>query len=222
MRYLLFDADETIWDFHATEEIGLRKVFSSFGIDYSEEMIAFYEEGNILCWGEYENGSLELDDLEVKRWKLFFDHIGRKEDAGDAAALFRNVLAHNGKLLCGAEEFLESIRQYPKSIVTNGISSIQRQRHKDTGTERFFENIFISSELGPHKPQKELFDMVLGILGRDRSECVMIGDSEKSDIQGAVNAGIDSIYINFSGKKSGKATWSVSSYRELEDLIRRI
>ena len=50
----------------------------------------------------------------------------------------------------------------------------------------------------------------------------MIGDSEHSDIRGAVNAGMESIYINFSGKKCDIATWSVSSYTELEALIRRI
>ncbi len=50
----------------------------------------------------------------------------------------------------------------------------------------------------------------------------MIGDSERSDIMGAVNAGMESIYISFKGEKSSLATYSVSSYRELEDLIRSI
>ncbi len=223
MRYLLFDADQTIWDFNATEKIGLGKVFESCFLPSSEEMKAAYMVGNLLCWKEYEDGSLTLDELEVKRWRLFFDRIGRKDlSPEDAASAFREALAHNGRMLPGAVEFLESITERPKSLVTNGISYIQRQRLKDTGCEKYFDRIFISSEIGPHKPQKELFDAVLGAIEKTKDECVMIGDSEHSDIQGAVNAGIDSIYLNFSGRKSDLATWSVSSYDELRDLIGRI
>ena len=223
MRYLLFDADQTIWDFNATEKIGLGKVFESCFLTSFEEMKDAYMVGNLLCWKEYEDGTLTLDELEVKRWRLFFDRIGRKDlSPENAAALFREALAHNGRMLPGAVEFLESIKERPKSLVTNGIAYIQRQRLRDTESEKYFDNIFISSEIGYHKPQKELFDAVLRALGKTGDECVMIGDSEHSDIQGAVNAGIDSIYLNFSGKKSDAATWSVSSYDELRDLIGRI
>ena len=223
MRYLLFDADQTIWNFKATEEIGLRSIFSSIGISYDSTSLDSYMIGNLQCWKEYEDGMLSLDELETKRWNLFFKRIGRNDlSAEDAAKRFKFLLAHNGRLLDGAEDFLKSISDCPKSLVTNGISEIQRQRLKDTATDRFFEHIFISSEIGWHKPQKELFDEILSVLGKKREECVMIGDSEHSDIAGANNAGIDSIYINFEGKTSLQATWSVSSYRELRDLIRRI
>ncbi len=220
MRYLLFDADQTIWDFNATEKIGLKIVFESSSLPMTQEMIDAYMAGNLLCWRDYEDGKLTLDELEVKRWRLFFEHIGKGDgNAEEAASLFKEALAHNGLLLPGAEDFLESIAGRPKSLVTNGIASIQRQRLKDTGCDRHFEKIFISSEIGWHKPQKELFTTVLSALGKTRDECVMIGDSIHSDIEGAANAGIESIYLNFEGKECPLATWSVSSYDELRVLI---
>lgn len=223
MRYLLFDADQTIWDFNATEKIGLETVFSSFFIPMSKEMIDAYMTGNLLCWRDYEDGRLTLEELEVKRWRLFFERTGKEDgNAEEAAALFKEALAHNGILLPGAGEFLTSISERPKSLVTNGIASIQRQRLKDTGCERHFENIFISSEIGYHKPQKELFAYVLKSLGKNAGECVMIGDSIHSDIEGAAGAGIESIYLNFEGRKAEEATWSVSSYDELRALIETI
>ncbi len=222
MKYLLFDADETLWNFKVTEEIGLRKLFSSFHMEYDEKTIEDYEVGNRACWKAYEDGTLDLDTLEVKRWDLFFKRRGLDYSPLEAALLFRNLLAHNGILLDGASLFLESIKERPKSLVTNGIASIQRQRLKDTGIEKYFDNIYISSEIGFHKPQKELFEFILTNLGKEKDECIMIGDSENSDIMGAVNAGMESIYLNFDGKKSDKATYSVSSYKELENLIRRI
>ncbi len=222
MRYLLFDADETLWDFKATEDIGLRRIFSLYDIEYTEEMFNAYMEGNLLCWREYECGALSLDDLEIKRWELFFKKIKRNLPAEETAKIFKDTLAHNGILLPGAGEFLDNIKDCPKSLVTNGISSIQRQRLKDTGIEPYFDNIFISSEIGYNKPQKELFEYIFRTIGKTNKECIMIGDSEHSDIQGAVNVGMESIYINFNGIKSETATYSASSYKELEALIRRI
>jgi len=223
MRYLLFDADQTIWDFNATEKIGLGIVFESSFLPMSKEMIDAYMVGNLQCWRDYEDGKLTLDELEVKRWRLFFDRIGKGDgNAEEASFLFKEALANNGLLLPGADDFLLSIAGRPKSLVTNGIAYIQRRRLKDTGCDRHFEKIFISSEIGWHKPQKELFTTVLSALGKTRDECVMIGDSIHSDIEGAANAGIESIYLNFEGKKCPLATWSVSSYDELRALIETI
>ncbi len=222
MKYLLFDADETLWNFKATEEIALRKLFNHYSIEYNENSIMDYEEGNHRCWAEYEEGKMTLDVLETERWALFFSRIERDEDENEAALLFRDALAHNGILLQGAKDFLERIKTRPKSLVTNGIASIQRERLKDTAIEPYFENIFISSEIGYNKPQKELFDYILEKIGKRKEECIMIGDSERSDIQGAVNAGMESIYINFEGKICEKATYNVSTYSALGELLSRI
>lgn len=222
MRYLLFDADETIWDFKKTEEIGFSVIFNHFGLENNQETIDKYMKGNLQCWQDYENGLISLEELETLRWELFFKRIDKNYSAKEAATIFGNTLANNGLFLDGAKEFLENISLYRKSLVTNGISHIQRQRAKDTHLKRYFENIFISEEIGFRKPQKELFDYVLNKIGKSKEECLMIGDSEKSDILGANRAGIDSIYLSFKGEKSNIATYSVSSYEKLEELIRRI
>lgn len=222
MKYLLFDADQTLWDFKKTEEIALSILFSHFNIPNNEEMIEKYMCGNNLCWKEYEEGKLSLDRLETKRWELFFSKTGLSYSAEEAATLFGNSIAENGLLLEGAEDFLTSILDIPKALVTNGIARIQRRRLKDTKIEKYFDHIFISDEIGYHKPQKELFLYVLQKIGKKSKDCIMIGDSEKSDIEGAISVEMESIYFSQSGKKSAIATYSVSSYRELEELIRRI
>lgn len=222
MKYLLFDADQTLWDFKKTEEIALSILFSYYNIPNNEEMIEKYMSGNNLCWKEYEEGKLSLDELEIKRWELFFSKSGLSYSAKDAAKLFGKAIAENGILLDGAEDFLLSISDYPKALVTNGIARIQRRRLKDTKIEKYFDYIFISDEIGFHKPQKELFLYVLQKIGKESKDCIMIGDSEKSDIKGAISVNMESIYFSLEGKKSTLADYSVSSYKELEELIRRI
>ncbi|MGN1163580.1 MAG: YjjG family noncanonical pyrimidine nucleotidase [Candidatus Ornithospirochaeta sp.] len=221
--YLLFDADQTIWNFNETERISLSLLFSSLGLDDTKETRDAYEEGNLWCWDAFEKGVITLEELETMRMALFFRNLGRNEDdAPSAAERYARFLSENAVMLSGAEEMLRSLSDYPKALVTNGLARVQRGRIKDTGIDKYFTHIFISQEMGVHKPMKEFFETVLATIGEDKDNCIVIGDSEKSDIQGAVNSGIRSIYYSPSGKISPKATWSVSSYSEMVALIKSL
>lgn len=223
MRYLLFDADQTILDFNRTERVSLDRLFSLYGIEENLITMEKYRTANKFCWDSVENKSMTLEKLESERWRLFFESIGREDlNAKEAAIYFGNELGSNGFLLPGAKEMLNSLSSYRKSLITNGIAHIQRSRLKDTQIENYFERVFISQEIGEVKPQKGFFDYVFSVLNISKKETVVIGDSETSDIKGAKNYGLDSIYLSFEGKKSNEATWSVSSYRELIELIKKL
>jgi len=64
------------------------------------------------------------------------------------------------------------------------------------GLTEFFDGIFISSEVGYKKPSKEFFDRLLETYQLDPKTCLMIGNDESADIQGARLAGMDSLYIH--------------------------
>lgn len=218
--YLLFDADQTIWDFKETEKISLSLLFQKFSLSESDETLEAYQKGNHWCWDAFEKGEITLEELETRRMELFFQNLGRDNlKAEEAAEYYAECLENNGIMLPGAHEMLQSLSSYPKALVTNGIARIQWGRLRDTDSAKYFEHIFISQEMGVQKPRKEFFDIVLSKIKRDKDECIVIGDSEKSDIQGAVNSGIRSILYSPSGKSSALATWSVSSYKELVELI---
>lgn len=221
--YLLFDADQTIWDFLETERISLKALFDHLSLPDTKETKDAYEVGNLWCWDQFEKGNITLDQLEIMRMELFFKNLGRPDlDAEEAADLYATLLSENGIMLDGAREMLDSLSDIPKSLVTNGIAKVQRGRLRDTDTEKYFQHIFISQEMGVQKPKKEFFDIVLKTINRDKDECIVIGDSEKSDIQGAVDSSIKSIFFSPVGKKSPRATWTVSSYSEMIELIRSL
>ena len=49
---------------------------------------------------------------------------------------------------------------------------------------------------------------------------IMLGDSIEVDIQGAINAGIDQVYINHLGVEPAiKPTYTVNSLKELEEIF---
>lgn len=221
-KYLLFDADGTLYDFGKTEKIALSTLFSRYGLDYSDKNIEAYHKANDYCWREYEKGQMSQDYLKGYRFTRFLDSIESDLDGIKMGYDFLTLLADNGIMIDGAVDFLKSIDRRGKSMITNGIASVQRGRIIGTDTLSYFDNLFISEEMGVHKPNKDYFDMVLAKLKMSPDECLVIGDSENSDIQGAVNANIESVFINFNGLKSDKATYSVSSYKELYDLLKTI
>ena len=217
-EYLLFDADGTLYDFGKTEKIALSALFNELRIP--ENLLPVYHEGNRKCWDMYEKGEITLEELEPLRFQLFFDRIGNNADSTEAGNEYARLLGENGILIDGAREFLDEVRErYHLEIITNGIARVQKARFRGTDTLHYFENIFISQEIGYAKPDKRFFDFVISTLGADKESCLVIGDSLTSDIKGAVNSGLDSVYISFSGNKSEEAQWSVSSYTELLSLL---
>jgi putative hydrolase of the HAD superfamily len=97
--------------------------------------------------------------------------------------------------------FLRAVKESPRAaaLLSNGSPDLQRLKIEKSGLGEYFSDIFISGELGWRKPQREIFDHCLDALGWEPEETVMIGDSLKSDIQGARNSGISSIWINREG-----------------------
>ncbi len=217
-KYLLFDADNTLYDFTATENVAIRRLFDRYQIDFS--LLPIYHEGNRKCWDMYEHGELTLEKLETERFRLFVSAASLDRDPDAMGHDYSRFLGEAGIMIDGAVDFLKEIEgEYDLSLITNGIASVQRERIKRTDTAHFFSHIFISQEIGYAKPDKRFFDFVISTLGADKESCLVIGDSLTSDIKGAVNSGLDSVYISFSGNKSEEAQWSVSSYTELLSLL---
>lgn len=223
MLNLLFDADGTLYDFKATEDISLRKVFENYGIEYSTENLRIYHEKNSRLWELYEKGQVKQDVIKWKRFSDLFSALDLNYDGHEAGELYTDLLAENGIMIDGAVALLDKLYgKHKLYIITNGIAKTQHGRIDGTDTRKYYERIYISTEMGVQKPDKAFFDIVLSESGLDKKRSIVIGDSEKSDIMGAHNAGLKSIFISFTGEKSTLADYSVSSYDELLEYIDKL
>jgi putative hydrolase of the HAD superfamily len=100
----------------------------------------------------------------------------------------------------GVPEVLEQVKeQFPLAIVTNGSPAVQRFKLNESGLTDYFEVVVASGDIGIGKPRPEPFMAALDQLGVEASEAVMIGNSWSSDIQGAANLGMPSIWFNAEG-----------------------
>ena len=100
------------------------------------------------------------------------------------------------------------------AVVTNGAACLQREKLAASGLERHFDAVVVSGELGVGKPDPSVFRHALELLGADGG--VMIGDSLDRDIDGALAAGLDAVWINRFGSGPGRdGVPEISSLAEL-------
>ena len=123
----------------------------------------------------------------------------------------------------GAIEILEYLKGkgYKLYATTNGLSSTQFKRIKNSGIEPYFDKIFVSEEAGHQKPEKEYFDYVIAnIPEKDKSKMLVVGDSPSSDILGAVNSGLDACWFNPDNKPPKYNTkYQVHTLYELKNIL---
>jgi len=201
IRNVLFDLDDTLFDFHKAEKIALTKTLVHFGIDPTEETLALYSTINAAHWKRLELGEISREEVKVGRYRELFKTIGVECDPAKATAYYESMLAIGHYFMPGAPELLEELYgKYRLYIVSNGTAKVQEGRIGSSGIAKYMDGIFISQTLGANKPDKQFFDICFAeIPDFSLSETVIIGDSLSSDIKGGINAGITTVWFNPKG-----------------------
>lgn len=224
MLNILLDADETILDFPRSSKESFAYAMREAGLPCGEECFGQFKEINDSLWREYEKGTMPKSRLVVERFSRFFAARGIDADAAAVNRLYFGKLCRTGYLLAGADEFLKGLKSRGRVyLITNGTPPAQYGRLDSLGIRGLFDGIFVSDEIGAAKPSAVFFGYVLSSIGRRAEECVVIGDSLTSDIAGAVNAGIRSIWYDPSGAPSGQARpdYVAGSYEEILGTLDR-
>ena len=99
-------------------------------------------------------------------------------------------------------ELLEALApRYSLYLATNGAAAVQRRRLADAGILPYFQNIFISEEVGFHKPSPAFFHACFAAIpGFDPASALMVGDSLTSDIRGGRDAGLRTCWLDRLGR----------------------
>ena len=227
IRNVLFDLDDTLFDFHKAEKIALTKTLVHFGIDPTEETLALYSTINAAHWKRLELGEISREEVKVGRYRELFKTIGVECDPVKATAYYESMLAIGHYFMPGAPELLEELyRKYRLYIVSNGTAKVQEGRIGSSGIKKYMDGIFISQVLGANKPDKQFFDICFAeILDFSLSETVIIGDSLSSDIKGGINAGITTVWFNPKGIENDndiKPDYTIKELSEVPGLLSQI
>ena len=226
VEFLLLDLDDTILDFHKAEHIALSKTLRSLGLEPTEEVLSRYSVINKAHWERLEKKELTRPQVLLGRFETLFREYGIEVDPAKCASLYEENLSIGHYFLPGAEEALEVLsKKYKLYLVSNGTAKVQAGRLKSANISHFFDIIFVSQEVGADKPDITYFDRVFArIEGFQKEKAIIVGDSLTSDIQGGINAGIRTCWVNPKGKSVTHIVpdYQIESIAQLDALLERI
>ncbi|MEK9199278.1 YjjG family noncanonical pyrimidine nucleotidase [Ureibacillus sp. 179-F W5.1 NHS] len=197
-KTLLFDLDDTLLDFGATEEVALQKLFSHQQVELTPEIKANYKKLNRELWRAYEEDQMDRDEVVNTRFAILFKQYGIEVDGVALEKNYRKYLSEGHHLIEGALNLIKTLhKQFDLYVVSNGESKTQEKRLHDSGLAPYFKKVFVSEDTGYQKPMKEFFHVVFSqIENLDLTTTLIIGDSFSADITGGWNVGIDTCWIN--------------------------
>ena len=220
---LFLDIDNTLLDFTKAEAVAVRRVLIQYSLPNDDVAVETYSKINQMYWEKFERGEIPKSDIFEGRFKTLLERFGEVRDTKAISEDYCKNLSEGYFKVEHAEEILEYLKKkgYRLYATTNGLSSTQFKRIKNSGIEPYFDKIFVSEEAGHQKPEKEYFDYVISnIPEKDTSKMLIVGDSQSSDILAGINSSIDTCWYNPNGiEPKYHSKFVISTLLELKELL---
>ena len=226
---LFFDLDHTIWDFELNSketlwDLHLKYELEAKGINNFDEFYSIYSVHNHKLWDRYTKGFIKQEEL---RWKRIYLSLLDYKIADEALSKemsvdYLDILPNKKNLFPYTIEILEYLKSkdYSMHLITNGFESVQFKKIKNSNLADYFTEVITSEASNSLKPNKEIFEYALKASNAKLETSIMIGDNESADIQGAINAGMDSIFVNhLQIQPTVPATHTIIHLKELENIL---
>lgn len=201
--FLLFDLDDTLWNFKENSKEALQNIFDEYKLyryyPTFEDYFEYFEGHNKALWNLYGRQQITKEFLSVERFLAPLRPFGIMNTAlaTEMGSAYLDRCAEKTMVMPHAMETLRYLNQkYQLAIISNGFEEVQYRKIKRSGLADYFSHIFLSEQIGFHKPDPEFFNQVLYKLSATRNECLVIGDNFQTDIVGAMNAGLDQVFYN--------------------------
>ncbi len=228
-QHVFFDLDHTLWDFDANAEEALTELFAEFDLENILKIpfYPFYEKyiyHNKILWDRYHKGFIGADELKWKRmYRTLLDFKNGNEALSKTLSdRFLEILPFKKKVFPYTTEILDYLlaKEYALHLITNGFHNTQSHKLKSSGLDKYFQYVITSESSNSLKPKKEIFEYALNATSAEVNTSIMIGDNIDADIQGAINAGMDSIFVNHTGEEVFcAATYTITHLQQIENIL---
>jgi putative hydrolase of the HAD superfamily len=228
-EHLFFDLDHTIWDFETNSKEAMLDVYninqlSEKGVPDFDAFFEKYSYHNHRLWDKYSKGQLKQEELRWKRmwlslieFKIADEALSRKMGAS-----FLEILPNKNKLFPYTIEILSYLKNkgYQMHLITNGFEKVQFNKIEKSNISSYFIEVITSEGSNSLKPNKEIFEHALEKSGASIDKSIMIGDNIEADIIGAMNIGMDTIFVNHINAITDiQPTYTVYHLKELENIL---
>lgn len=222
---VLFDFDHTLFDSDASQAGAYDATARAVGLDDPDRWFPLFDRLNRELWRAVERHEITPNEVRHLRFERFVAEAGIDSDPGELAELYVEALGAHGELYDGVLDLVDRLAPDVRlAVVTNGLGDVQRPRLQRTGLAERLDAVVVSGEVGTAKPGAAIFDLVFAALGEpDRRRALMVGDSLGSDVQGGINAGIDTCWLApldaEPAPEASRPTHRISRLDELSRLV---
>lgn len=217
---IFFDMDNTLFPTAEFAELARRNAIRAMiemGLDRKEE--ALYRELKKLIREKGSNYPNHFDSLLKK--------LGIKRPAryiAAAVAAYHNTKSSIQPYPEVPKTLMElKERGYTLYVATNGNAVKQWDKLIRMGIHLFFDDVFVSEELGEEK-NTSFFRKVVRLAKANPKDCIMVGDRPRMDILPAKKLGIYTIRIMRGpySKEKGRADAEIKDFSELLPVIQKL
>ena len=239
-RSVFIDWDDTLGDWGTAARLAQEDVYQQFrisewGVGF-EDWYEVYHTHNAELWHLYGHGQIDRPFLMMDRFLhpiCAVKGIAKEEGesfkplAMEMSALFLAQTNAHFRLLPDAREVVAYLAsKYALTVVSNGFAEVQHYKLEKSGLLPYFRHVVLSEEVGALRPGARIFEVAMALNRRElpsleKEEVVMVGDSWGSDIEGAMNAGIDAIWISSEPSEQAlpEGVQAVRRLREVMDVL---
>jgi len=226
---LFFDLDHTLWDFETNSRETIQELYTNYrlaelGIVDFDGFYNTYSAHNHRLWDRYTKGFIKQEELRWKRvyLSLLDFKVANEPLAKEMSQDYLEILPNKKHLFPYTIEILDYLKQkdYKMHLITNGFESVQFKKINNSGIADYFIEVITSEASNSLKPQKEIFEYALKNAKASVEKSIMIGDNESADIQGGINIGMDTIFVNhIQVVPTVPATYTITHLKELENIL---
>jgi len=228
-NHLFFDLDHTLWDFDTNAKNALTDIFNEFElhVNITSDFNEFHEKylyHNKILWDRYQKGFISADELKWRRmWRTLLEFkIGDEVLSKKLSSRFLEVLPTKKSIFPYTIEVLDYLiaKKYTLHLITNGFENTQWNKIRNSKIDHYFTHVITSEASNSMKPEKEIFVYAMLKANATLGECIMIGDNLEADIKGAMNAGMDTVFVNhISATTDLEPTYTITHLNELEQIF---
>ena len=201
---IFLDIDDTLLDYipccrAAFDEAMKRIQPSGLSPQKADELFQLFFDISGRLFSEAKHGQHTIAEVMDLYPAEFCEKAGYPDTAVDPFKhAFRAAWGTTHTLVPGARETLETLQAkgYRLFAASNSFGHLQRSRLEHAGILHYFEDTYISMDIGYDKPDIRFYQEALRRCGLQPNEVLMIGDSMTTDVIGAQNAGIDARYFD--------------------------
>ncbi|HEY8938328.1 MAG TPA: YjjG family noncanonical pyrimidine nucleotidase [Cyclobacteriaceae bacterium] len=203
-KCIFFDLDHTLWDYETNSSETLKELYDSFsladrGVTSPDHFCVQFKKINFQLWDLYDRGLITSEVIRKERFKQVLEPFGAHEEqfSDHLSKVYLQNCPLKGHLLPNALETVQYLSEkYSLTIVTNGFEEIQPVKVASGKLTPYFNHIITSQKAGHKKPAREIFEYAMKLNGIQPHESIMIGDNLLTDMAGARNATIDTVFFN--------------------------